>query len=104
MLIPPQVELCQNLVINSSSCRGYLHKMGSKFKNWNRRWFVFDRHKRAIVYYADKSEAKAKGGIYFQVHCVQGGAKGTLPSPLYQLIDDLKWQSFIKEALPKIKR
>jgi hypothetical protein len=56
-----------HLVLNSVSCRGYLHKMGAKFRTWNRRWFVFDRNKRALIYYADKTETKAKGGIYFQV-------------------------------------
>ena len=34
---------------------------------WNKRWFVFDRSKKTLVYYADKSEAKAKGGVYFRV-------------------------------------
>ena len=43
--------------------------MGGKFKSWSKRWFVFDRHQRALIYYGDKTEAKAKGGIYFQV-CV----------------------------------
>ena len=54
------------------------------FTPLSRRWFVFDRNKRTLVYYADKSEVtksltilittiiivliyqgKAKGGIYF---------------------------------------
>ena len=60
------VEDCQALILTQSSCRGYLHKMGSKFKNWNKRWFVFDRLKRSLLYYADKSESKPRGGIYFQ--------------------------------------
>ncbi len=68
-----QIEFAQ-IVLNSSSCRGYLHKMGQtkmggtfKRGHWNKRWFVFDRNKRTMVYYSDKSESKAKGGIYFQV-------------------------------------
>lgn len=63
-----QIELCKQLVLNSSSCRGVLHKMGSssKFRTWSKRWFVFDRNKRTLVYFADKSESKAKGGIYFR--------------------------------------
>jgi len=60
-----QIELCKHIVLNSCSCRGYLNKMGARFKSWNKRWFVFDRNKRTLVYYADKSENKAKGGIYF---------------------------------------
>ena len=76
-----QIELCSHhLVLNSSSCRGYLHKMGSSSSasgkptksafaraTWNKRWFVFDRNKRTVLYFADKQEAKVKGGIYFQV-------------------------------------
>jgi len=60
-----QIELCRHIVLNSCSCRGYLHKMGAKLKAWNKRWFVFDRNKRTLVYYADKNESKVKGGIYF---------------------------------------
>jgi len=60
-----QIELCKHIILNSCSCRGYLNKMGARFKSWNKRWFVFDRNKRTLVYYADKSENKAKGGIYF---------------------------------------
>ncbi len=70
-----QIELCsRHLVINSGSCRGYLYKKATggagkmmAGRQWNRRWFVFDRHRRALLYYSDKTESKAKGGIYFQV-------------------------------------
>ena len=41
------------------SCRGYLQKMGTRVKTWSKRWFVFDRNKRTLVYYADKSEVSA---------------------------------------------
>eukprot|EP00095_Tigriopus_kingsejongensis_P007663 maker-scaffold156_size297567-snap-gene-0.18 protein:Tk07663 transcript:maker-scaffold156_size297567-snap-gene-0.18-mRNA-1 annotation:"grb2-associated binder " len=61
-----QIELCSHLILNASSCRGYLHKLGAKFRTWNKRWFVFDRHKRTLIYYSDKTENKPKGGIYFQ--------------------------------------
>ena len=27
-------------------------------KAWNKRWFVFDRNKRTLVYYADKNEVR----------------------------------------------
>lgn len=52
--------------INSNSCRGYLLKMGQKFKTWNKRWFVFDRQKRTLSYYMDRQETKLRGCIYFQ--------------------------------------
>lgn len=61
-----QVVLCPHVTINSTSCRGFLHKKGSKLNGWSRRWFVFDRIKRALIYYADKSEKKVRGGAYFQ--------------------------------------
>ena len=40
--------------------------MGGKFKTWHKRWFVFDRNRRSLLYYGDKSETKPRGGIYFQ--------------------------------------
>ena len=54
-----QIELCRHIVVNSCSCRGYLHKMGARIKSWNKRWFVFDRNKRTLVYYADKAEVSS---------------------------------------------
>lgn len=59
--------LCPHVIINSSTCRGFLHKKGSKLNGWSRRWFVFDRNKHTFVYYADKTEKKPRGGSYFQV-------------------------------------
>lgn len=56
ILFSVQIELCRHIVLNSCSCRGYLHKMGARIKSWSKRWFVFDRNKRTLVYYADKSE------------------------------------------------
>ncbi|KAK8722171.1 hypothetical protein OTU49_012309, partial [Cherax quadricarinatus] len=61
-----QIELCPYIVVSSTACRGYLHKLGSKFRTWQKRWFVFDRSKRALMYYSDKSENKPRGGVYFQ--------------------------------------
>jgi len=60
-----QIELCSHIILNSCSCRGYLSKMRARLKVWTKRWFVFDRNKRTLVYYKDKSETKGKGGIYF---------------------------------------
>ncbi|XP_050357875.1 pleckstrin homology-like domain family B member 2 isoform X3 [Nymphalis io] len=62
-----QIELCPYVTINSTSCRGYLHKLGAKFHTWSKRWFVFDRETKTFVYYWDKSEKKPRGGAYFQV-------------------------------------
>lgn len=62
-----QIELCPHVSVDSTSCRGYLQKMGSKFHHWNKRWFVFDRTKRLFSYYSDRSEKKHRGGAYFQV-------------------------------------
>jgi len=73
------VELhAAHILLDRDTCRGYLHKLSSVERRglaaavsggarWNRRWFVFDRRQRALLYFADKSEGKAKGGIYFQV-------------------------------------
>lgn len=61
-----QVVLCPHVLINTTSCRGFLHKKGSKLNGWSRRWFVFDRSKHTFSYYADKNEKKARGGAYFQ--------------------------------------
>jgi len=61
-----QVELCPHVTLTSTSARGYLHKMGSRFKTWNKRWFVFDRMQRTFLYYTDKNESRKRGGAYFQ--------------------------------------
>ncbi|GAB1599003.1 pleckstrin homology-like domain family B member 1 isoform X5 [Argonauta hians] len=60
------LDSCPLVIVTMTSCRGYLQKMGSKFKTWHKRWFLFDRMKRSLLYYSDKNETKARGGIYFQ--------------------------------------
>ncbi|XP_018533111.1 pleckstrin homology-like domain family B member 2 isoform X3 [Lates calcarifer] len=60
------VDTCFHLSISEKTCRGYLVKMGGKIKTWKKRWFVFDRNRRTLSYYADKHEVKLKGVIYFQ--------------------------------------
>ncbi|KAM3969037.1 LOW QUALITY PROTEIN: uncharacterized protein ACR2FA_003402 [Aphomia sociella] len=62
-----QLEVCPYVTINSTSCRGYLHKLGATFHTWSKRWFVFDRETKTFIYYWDKSEKKPRGGAYFQV-------------------------------------
>ncbi|KAF7665969.1 hypothetical protein LDENG_00125170 [Lucifuga dentata] len=59
-------DTCFHLSITEKTCRGYLVKMGGKIKTWKKRWFVFDRNRRTLSYFADKHEAKLKGVIYFQ--------------------------------------
>lgn len=61
-----QIELCPHVHLTSTSCHGYLHKLGGKWRTWKKRWFVFDRIQRALLYYNDKGETKLKGGVYFQ--------------------------------------
>lgn len=60
-----QIALCPHIFIDSYSCRGYLHKLGSTFHTWSKRWFVLDRQRSAFIYYSDKTERKPRGGAYF---------------------------------------
>lgn len=62
-----QVELCPHVMLTSTSARGYLHKMGTRFRTWNKRWFVFDRTQRTFLYFTDKTETRKRSGAYFQV-------------------------------------
>ncbi|KAG1673990.1 Pleckstrin y-like domain family B member 2 [Nymphon striatum] len=62
-----QLDICQDHIgLSSHSCRGYLHKLGRKLRGWKKRWFVFDRNRRALLYFRDKSESKARRVMYFQ--------------------------------------
>ncbi|CAG0880531.1 unnamed protein product [Cyprideis torosa] len=61
------LDLCDAYVhLTESTCKGYLQKLGSRFRTWNKRWFVFDRRKKTLTYYGDKNEKKLRGGAYFQ--------------------------------------
>ncbi|XP_061448847.1 pleckstrin homology-like domain family B member 1 isoform X11 [Rhineura floridana] len=60
------VDTCSHIILSEKMCKGYLVKMGGKIKSWKKRWFVFDRLRRTLSYYADKHETKLKGLIYFQ--------------------------------------
>lgn len=51
-------DTCFHLSISEKTCRGYLVKMGGKIKTWKKRWFVFDRNRRTLSYYAGRAEAK----------------------------------------------
>ena len=62
-------DLTGTVTVTATACRGMLRKMGggTAFRSWKQRWFVFDRTRRSLVYYNDKSEkGSPKGGIYFQ--------------------------------------
>ncbi|KAL7668950.1 hypothetical protein ACOME3_009631 [Neoechinorhynchus agilis] len=62
----------QCLDIDETTCRGYLMKMGRKFRTWHKRWFVFDRNQRTLFYYAHKyaeHKQQPKGLIPFKSIC-----------------------------------
>uniref|UniRef100_A0AAY3ZXI1 PH domain-containing protein n=1 Tax=Denticeps clupeoides TaxID=299321 RepID=A0AAY3ZXI1_9TELE len=59
-------DTCYHLALTDKTCRGFLVKMGGRIRTWKKRWFVFDRSRRTLAYYADKHETKMKGVIYFQ--------------------------------------
>ncbi|XP_048851226.1 pleckstrin homology-like domain family B member 2 isoform X2 [Brienomyrus brachyistius] len=60
------VDTCYHVSLTEKTCRGFLVKMGGKIKTWKKRWFVFDRNRRTLSYFADKHEVQLKGVIYFQ--------------------------------------
>ncbi|KAH9514873.1 hypothetical protein Btru_021209 [Bulinus truncatus] len=60
------LDMCPHVIVTNHSCRGFLHKMGGRIKTWKKRWFVFDRMKRKVLYYTDKTETKLKGSVCFQ--------------------------------------
>lgn len=62
-----QLQLIDDVTVNTTNCSGYLSKMSKKFHHWNKRWFVFDRKRKTLTYYSDSSSKKARGVIYFQV-------------------------------------
>lgn len=51
--------------LTSEACRGFLDKMGGRFKTWRRRWFVFDRESAELRYYLNTNENRLKGAIPF---------------------------------------
>lgn len=54
------------VLVSMSTCCGYLKKQGGKFRTWHKRWFVFDRNRRCLTYYVDRTETKLRRSIYFQ--------------------------------------
>ncbi|XP_063167560.1 pleckstrin homology-like domain family B member 1 isoform X2 [Candoia aspera] len=60
------VDTCSHVILSAKLCKGYLVKMGGKIRSWKKRWFVFDRLRHTLSYYADKHETKLKGLLYFQ--------------------------------------
>ncbi|GAB6027457.1 hypothetical protein CHUAL_001716 [Chamberlinius hualienensis] len=61
-----QIDQCPHIQITSTSCTGYLQKMGSKFKTWKKRWFVFDHQSRTFVYHRSQHNQRVRGGVHFQ--------------------------------------
>lgn len=53
-------DTCFHLSISEKTCRGYLVKMGGKIKTWKKRWFVFDRNRRTLSYFAGEIEHRSK--------------------------------------------
>lgn len=49
------MDTCYHVILTEKMCKGYLVKMGGKIKSWKKRWFVFDRLKRTLSYYAGES-------------------------------------------------
>ncbi|XP_070201644.1 pleckstrin homology-like domain family B member 1 [Littorina saxatilis] len=60
------LDMCPHVIVTTHSCRGVLQKMGGRIKTWKKRWFVFDRMKRKVMYFTDKTESKLKGLVCFQ--------------------------------------
>lgn len=60
------VDICPFVTIDRTSCRGVLHKASSRFKNWQKRWFVFDRSARTLSYFKSRRDTRARGGVHFQ--------------------------------------
>ena len=58
---------CRDIFVNDISCRGPLFKRSSSLgvSSWKKRWFVFDRMKKTLVYYSDFKQYKLKGGVPF---------------------------------------
>ena len=46
------VAACSHLSVTRHTCRGSLTKMGGRVRSWRRRWFLFDRLRRTLCYYA----------------------------------------------------
>lgn len=61
------LDNCPSVNVTQSCCRGYLDKKSGKLKSsWKKRWFVFDRRMKALVYYKDQSKKEPRAIIYFQ--------------------------------------
>lgn len=55
----------EEVYLTAEACRGFLDKMGGRFKTWRRRWFVFDREREELRYYLNQSENRLKGAVSF---------------------------------------
>lgn len=60
-------DCSQQVLVTPTTCCGYLKKQGGRgFRTWHKRWFVFDRSKRCLMSYYDRTETKLRRSIYFQ--------------------------------------
>ncbi|XP_067137985.1 pleckstrin homology-like domain family B member 1 isoform X2 [Centruroides vittatus] len=64
-----QIVLCHHVDITTSTCKGYLQVLTGRWRSWKKRWVVFDRRQKTLVFYSDRSENKLKDGITFQ--CIE---------------------------------
>lgn len=73
------LELCPEVIVESSTCQGMLHKQAARLKTWNKRWFIFDRQAKQLTYYLDRSQSKPRGTLPFSALIevyVEHGVKG----------------------------
>ena len=54
-----QADLCEHLVLNSTTCQGYLQKLTTgTFRNtWHKKWFIFDRTLKKLSYYNSRKSS-----------------------------------------------
>jgi pleckstrin homology-like domain family B len=55
-----------HVTVTATACRGFLTKMGGRFRTWHKRWFVFEREKKGLAYYADRAETRLRRTIAFR--------------------------------------
>lgn len=100
------LDKCSSVSVTSSCCRGYLEKKGGKFKvSWKKRWFVFDRRIKALIYYKDQSKKEPRAIVYFQaiqdVYVDHGGEnRGTIAKCSFSVKTPLKTYTLCADSAP----
>ena len=60
------LEACSQVLVDVDGVfSGFLIKQGEVVKNWKKRFFVFNLHKRTLTYFTDHTRKNVKGIIYF---------------------------------------